>query len=250
MAMARLITNFMSTGTHAARPATPTLGTGEIALYYETDTLHMFAYVSGAWTQIDSVSAGAALVQNKSVILASHATGITLAVAPTQHNLLIALVADESTSPTAAAGWTLITSASAAHDGYGILWKLAGAGESTTQTPCSDTHAGTITMFEISNAAPGACTAVTEFSGTSIPETPTNTKATGGGGIIVGVYVNRTTNAPTSITGTGVSADNTASGSSRYAAAFHISPAVNGTNTVTAAYAGSEGGVFIACAVG
>lgn len=250
MATARKITDFMSSGTHAARPATPPgLGTGEIAVYYETDTLHMFAYVSGAWVQIDSAGATAAsIVQNSSVALASHATGITLAGAPVQGNLLMALVSDITTSPTAGAGWTMIASASAAQDGYGVLYKLAGASEPAAQTPCSDTHSGTITIFEINNGAPGIVTAVPGYTGTAVAESPISSK--GSGGLIVGVFVNRTTTGPTSITGTGVAADNTASGSGRFAAAFHITNPVNGANSVTANYATSQGGVFIGISVG
>src|SRR5579872_7116317 len=103
MATARNITNFIASGTHAARPVTPTLLAGETAVYYETDTLHMFAFpFGGAWTQIDSVGGSVpAIVQNACVAVAAHTTGITLGSAPINGNLLIALVSDQSTSPSA-----------------------------------------------------------------------------------------------------------------------------------------------------
>lgn len=250
MATARKITDFMASGTHAARPATPPgLGAGEIAFYYETDTLHLFAYVSGAWTQIDSPSAAPTIVQNASITLAAHSTGIVLGAAPIAGNLLVALVSDISTSPTAGAGWTQIASASAAQDGYGVLWKLAGAGESTTQVPASDAHAGTVTVFELNNAAPGIFTVAPGYTGTAVAESPVSSKSNGNG-LILGVFVNRTTVGPTSLTGTGVVADSTATGNGRAVAAFHINTPNNGANVVTANYATSQGGLFIAIGVG
>lgn len=249
MSTPKRITDYMAYGTHAARPASPSVNAGETALYYETDTTDSFIWSGAAWVKANG-SAPTSVVQNKSITGASHATGITLTSAPIQGNLLIALVSDQPGAPSAGAGWTMIASAGAAQDGYGVLWKLAGAGESATQTPCSDTHQGTITVYEISNGSPGAVTAVTGYTGTAVAEIAVNTKLTGGGGLIIGIFVNRSTTGPTSLTGTGVALDNTASGVSRFVQAFRITSPVNGNNTVTANYATSQGGVFVAIAVG
>lgn len=251
MATARKITDFMSSGTLAARPATPPgLGTGEIAIYYTTDTLHMFAYVGGAWVQIDSAGSAPTIVQVKSVCQASHATGITMGSAPVNGNLLVAFGSDQTSSPSIGTGWEMLQQASAANDGYGVAIKLAGAGESATQTPFSDSHQGTITLYEVNNAAGGLVSVDLAFSNTAVVETAKSTKASSG--LVLGVFVNRTTTGPTSITGTGVSADaaGNATGVGRACAPFHISAPANGSNTVTANYATSQGGQFVAIALG
>lgn len=251
MTNARSILSFLKTDTHANRPATPTLGAGEMMLYYETDTSHLFAYIQGTgWVQIDSsAGAGASIVQNKSVAVASHATGITLTSGPVQGNLLVAFISDQTGQPTVNTGWEMLQQAAAINDGYGVAIKIAGASESTTQTPASDAHAGTYTVYELSNAAGGLVSAVTQFSGSTVAETANHTKSTGNG-LVIGCFVNRTTSGPTSITGTGVIADNTASGQGRFAAAFHVGSPSNGANTITANYATSQGGVFMALSIG
>lgn len=251
MSSARSMLTFMQSGLHANRPATPSLLTGEIALYYETDTSHLFAYIQGTgWVQIDSAASNApTIVQNSSVALSNHSVGITLSSAPVQGNMLVAFVSDQTGGSTAGAGWLILEDVAAANDDGCVLIKIAGASESATQTPVSDGHQGTITVYELTNAAGGLPTVVTQYTGSAVTENPNSTKATGNG-LIIGAFVNRTTSGPTSITGTGVTADNTASGVGRFAAGFHISAAANGTNAVTANYATSQGGVFMALCVG
>lgn len=250
MATARKITDFMSTGTHAARPATPTLGTGEIAVYYEADTLHMFAYVSGSWVQIDSASVAPTVVQVKSVAQASHATGITLAGAPTNGNLLVAFGSDQTSSPTANTGWQMLQQAGFANDGYGVAIKQAGAGESATQTPFSDSHQGTITIFEITPAAGGLSKVDGNFTGTAVAETAPSTKSSGG--LVIGLFVSRGTVAASSLTGTGVTADTAGNvtGVNRTVSPFHITNPVSGNNTVTANYSPSQSGLFVSLSLG
>lgn len=60
MASSSRIIDYLGEGTHAARPVTPTLPTGGIGLYYETDTLATFLWnVAGAaWVQIAGPSVG------------------------------------------------------------------------------------------------------------------------------------------------------------------------------------------------
>lgn len=195
----------------------------------------------------------ATFVQVKSAALASHATGVTFGVAPTQGNLLVALISDQASSPSVntAGGWFNLGSASAAQDGYGIFVKLAGASEPANQTPCTDTHQGTITIFEVNNGSGGIPTAVPGYNAAAVAENPVCTKITGGGGLIVGVYVNRSLNLPTSITGTNVAAKaaGNTTGVGRAVAPFIITSPLNNTNTVTANYAVAEGGVFMGLGV-
>lgn len=247
MTTARTILNFMSSGLHSARPATPTLNTGEIAFYYETDTNHLFAYVSGGWTQIDSSSAGATIVQEVSAALSSHATGVTMTSGPVQGNLLIAMISDQVSLPTVNTGWTELQTKTGVNDDAAIMYKLAGASESTSQTPCSDTHQGTITIYEISGGSAAPFDIVEDYSGSAVTETAHSGKSSG---LIIGVFVNRSLTGPTSITGTNVTADTPVSGVSRTIAPFHISPAADGANTATANYGTSQGGLFIAVSVG
>jgi hypothetical protein len=49
MATSQLVTDYIQHGTHASRPATPNVGTGVAAFYYETDTLSLFAWNGSAW---------------------------------------------------------------------------------------------------------------------------------------------------------------------------------------------------------
>lgn len=79
-------------------------------------------------------------------------TSITLTSAPTNGNLLVAIC--QSGSAAQGAGWTLQSSSST-----GIYWgvvatKVAGAGESTTQTPIAAAGGGPVIMiWEIAGAA-------------------------------------------------------------------------------------------------
>lgn len=194
-------------------------------------------------------SGGAAptIVQNALVAVASHATGITLLAAPTNGNLLIAFCSDTTTSPTIGAGWTMIASASAAQDGYGIAWKLAGAGESVTQVPFSDAHAGIISLFECNTAASGAFSAFTGFtSAPNITENLFNQKPSQA--LIVGVVIVR---ALVNATGfTGATADNQTTGQGRGGNNFHVTAPAQGNNAVTANYAAAQGGLMVSLALG
>jgi hypothetical protein len=44
-----LISSYLGHGTHAARPATPNVAAGVVAIYYETDTLQTFIWDGAAW---------------------------------------------------------------------------------------------------------------------------------------------------------------------------------------------------------
>lgn len=61
MTVSSVFQDYMKEGTHAARPATPAVGTNGIAIYYETDTTNTFLYDStgAAWVQINGGGGGA-----------------------------------------------------------------------------------------------------------------------------------------------------------------------------------------------
>lgn len=252
--MSHLITDYCARGLDAAKPGSPNIGAGETGFYWATDTLKLYGWTGAAWAQVNTGTGGPSIVQVASMAGASHAPGVVLAGAPTAGNLLVAFASDQATAPSinTAAGWSSLGTASAAQDGYGIAIRLAQGGDSATQIPFNDTHQGTATVYEVNNASGGLPSFALGFSGTAVAETPNNTKATGSGGIILGVFVNRTTVGPTSITGTGVTADTAGNvtGVGRAVAPFHISGATNGLNTVTANYATSQGGMFAAICVG
>jgi hypothetical protein len=46
-----LITDYLHVGTHASRPESPPMPSGGAALYYETDTLHLFLWNGSAWVE-------------------------------------------------------------------------------------------------------------------------------------------------------------------------------------------------------
>lgn len=253
--MSHVITDYMARGLDAAKPGAPNISAGETGLYWATDTLKLYGWTGAAWVQVNTGVGGTAIVQVKSAAVASVATGVTLGAAPTNGNFLVAFIADQAAFPTvnAAGGWiSLGTSAAAANDDGAVFIKLAGAGESATQTPSTSAHQGVITIFELSNAAGGYLTTAVDQTGTAIAKTATSTKSTGGGGLIIGVFVNRSTTGPTSLTGTGVTADaaGNITGVGRAAAPFHVTGPTSGLNTITANYATSQGAIFMAVSIG
>lgn len=231
------LSNYLTSGTHAARPATPTLGTNEISFYYETDTLNTFVYVTGTgWVQVNP--GPPAIVQQKA---ATGSGSVTLASAPIAGNLLIGLTSDGGTSENPGTGWTKLAFNVASQDGAGIYWKLAGGSESTTQTPTTATPGG-ICVFEINNGSPGAFTQNVDLSGTAIAASTVSTKLTSS--LIVGMACNRSASvAPSSITGATL-LGTLAQGSSRTVQMFKVTAPANGTNTVTANYSPSQGAII------
>jgi hypothetical protein len=102
-------------------------------------------------------------VQFKSVAVGDLSTGITLDAAPTNGNLLVAIVfnATATVAPASNAGWTSADSDTNLPD-HTVMYRFAGAGESATQNPTSSTDGGSIIIYEFSGAlgiiAPGATT--------------------------------------------------------------------------------------------
>src|SRR4051812_4466090 len=60
MAYSGLVTEYLGAGLLAARPATPSVGPGVLALYYATDTPGMWAWNGSAWTSVTGSGGGGA----------------------------------------------------------------------------------------------------------------------------------------------------------------------------------------------
>lgn len=111
-----------------------------------------------------------AIVQTQAV-QGSGIISVTFGSAPTNGNLLVAFLFDTGGNPTAAGGWTALDLETSAALDTSIFTKVAGAGESTTQTPSSSTGGQTsLIVWEIS----GAATGVVEYqavgsNGVSVP---------------------------------------------------------------------------------
>ncbi len=70
------ITDFIAYGTHAARPATPNVGTGCSSVYFETDTNNAFVWTGSAWAQLNGI--GTTLGSDTDVALSGLANGQVL----------------------------------------------------------------------------------------------------------------------------------------------------------------------------
>jgi len=91
------------------------------------------------------------IVQSATAGVANLSTGVTLPAAPTAGNLLVALFFNCTTTatPAVAGGWTLRGSTSSNPDPV-VCTRVAGVGESATQTPSSSSVGGPIAIMEIS----------------------------------------------------------------------------------------------------
>lgn len=231
-ATSTLITDYMGVGLHSARPATPNVPTGCTALYYETDSTNTFAWSGSAWVQINGTG-GPVIVQTASNAGGSGITGATFGVAPTNGNLLIAFFLN-NTSGGLGAGWTSMAVNNSIDFGA-IAWKVAGAGESTTQNPCSTAGGAAVTIYEISNAAP-SIPAITVAAGAASGSV--NVEATRAGGLLIGAIMNEQTTAlPTAVTGTTL--DSSAGVGSKSTQGYHMSPAA-GLQNIAWTYAASH----------
>jgi hypothetical protein len=113
---------------------------------------------AGKWENANASGGGAGgtpptVVQFDSASVNSTAPSVTMGTAPVNGNLLVAFVFGSSSTPTANTGWTLQTAFS---QGSGFWYfymftKVAGAGESTTQSPVTAGSSGywTVGIYEI-----------------------------------------------------------------------------------------------------
>ena len=131
-----------------------------------------------------------------------------------------------------ASGWTSINTSNAGTDYATIAFKIAGASESTTQTPFSNTGAGSVGIYEIATAG-YSFNAITDASS----ETPNaNLTVQRAGGMIIGAFARPNTTLPTGITG--ATADGTSNTNSSIAG-FHVAAPVAGANDISASYSTS-----------
>lgn len=73
--------------------------------------------------------------------------GVVLPTAPVQNNLLIAIMFSNSSEPVTGSGWTPIVGSGSSTPPCRAVYKIAGSGESTTQTPTS-TPLSNVCIFE------------------------------------------------------------------------------------------------------
>lgn len=210
--------------------------------------------VGGVWTPTTPAGGAPGIVQS-AMAGATHSTGVTMGVAPTNLNFLIALTSDTSTSPTIGAGWTMLSSASETADGYGIAWKIAGVGELTNQVPFSDAHNGVTAIWELSNAGPGVFVVAPGYGSTSTPAITYNNSKAAGSGIVVGLCIPAGTGHTETAISANAAVDQSASfaGVSRSGIAFHVAAPLQGINadTVTITQAGgASSGIILAIAIG
>jgi hypothetical protein len=248
MTTSTLITDYLGIGLAAARPASLSLPAGAVGFYYEEDNNlgFMWDQASTSWVQVTGLSGGStpSIVQNAAEA-DSTSGSITLATAPTQNNLLIAFCSNAA-NVTAASGWAYVaiqgtgvgnggTIQGNGTDFAAVLWKIAGASESATQTPITGTGAGGIMMYEIATGAASMALCL-DTSGASGTLTLEALRSSTGGLIIGALCNNSTTDLPTLVPGT---ADTTANTASRSMAGFHATPA-QGPNALSWTYAGSH----------
>lgn len=236
-----IITDYIGKGLHADRPASPSIASGETAIYYETDTGHTFVWSGAAWIQVDDGGGGGSptIVQSKAA--AGNIGDVTLDAAPTNRNLLVLFITGDT--PTPAADWNKVPYTDSNGSTFScVFWKIAGPSESATQTYRSGTSNVAVVMYEISGGdffgAPYYGTASgtsATFSGLNVPVSPRGT-----GDILIGIAASDNSAAqPSSITGAtaGVAADN---GSDRAGTAFDNTSISSGVNNVTSNYGGSH----------
>ena len=165
---------------------------------------------------------------------------VTLAAPPTNGNLLVALSASQDINPSAGAGWTKspYTIGSAAQDNAGVWYKIAGVGESATQTPSGNTGAITsVQIWELASALMGVPTLQVDLSGTGSAFNVNSQKATGA--ILLGMFVNRS--AAVAPTIAGATLDTITQANNRTIAPWHLNSPTVGNNAVTPTYGSSQG---------
>lgn len=153
MTASTLLSDYIQRGTHATRLAlTANLGTKASGLFFETDTGITLVWTGAAWLPI--AGSPPVVVQSKAAAAASLVSAV-MTTAPTQGNLLIAFVGSSATLA-AAAGWFLVAANTSGTDYGSIFAKVAGASESTTQTPIAAGATTTeIGIWEVSGARLG-----------------------------------------------------------------------------------------------
>ena len=128
----------------------PTGAAPASTIYFDTAN-NMTGYIgfSGRWKPFSQGGAPSLPTVMQSGINTGNITGITLGSAPTQGNILVALVTHAANNITPGSGWTALYNGNGAVDGVSCFTKTAGAGESATQNSNSAISSGVIAMFEV-----------------------------------------------------------------------------------------------------
>jgi hypothetical protein len=173
---------------------------------------------------------------------------VTLAGAPTNGNLLVALSGSQDINPGANAGWTKspYSIGSAAQDNAVMWYKICGAGESATQVPSGSGAQTAIQMWELASALMGVPTLQVDLSGTGSAFAVNSQKATGA--ILLGMFVNR--NAAVAPTIAGATIGTLTQASNRTIAPWVQSSPTVGANNVTPTYGSSQGYMQAAVQIG
>ncbi|HVP57596.1 MAG TPA: hypothetical protein VMU02_05825 [bacterium] len=200
------------------------------------DTL--FWSPEGGWQQVSTGGGGGSTptVVQSAINAGSSISTVTMGSAPTHGNLLICFQLKGNVS--AGSGWHEGWTADSGGANFSrVLWKIAGAGESTTQTPLSTTTACVLAVFEVSGGIAGCVPDYGDATGTSKALGATCVSPTG---IIIGAVAQENgTQLPSSISGATGGA--TATGSAEAGQLFTNLTPTQGyqANTITANYGSS-----------
>lgn len=149
----QLLTDFLGIGALASRPSSPNLAANTVGFWYDTTNSVLTFWNGSVWGSIVSNAPTIVQVGQKTGTVGT----VTMGAAPTQNNLLVALVSTQGVNPAASAGWTIVpgTNSTNSKEDLCAFYKVAGAAESTSQTPTTDANTGCVTIFEIKNATTG-----------------------------------------------------------------------------------------------
>jgi hypothetical protein len=246
MATSSLISDYMQYGLLASRPVTPSVPASATALYYATDNGNTYAWSGAAWVQVNVGSTpGASIVQSASMAGGTEGS-VTMGVAPTNGNLLVAMVFDFGNSAVGGAGWTGVQGLTGAGDGIGWGWKIAGAGESTTQSPASNAQLGCVAVYELALGNEGLAIAVKDVNTATLA---ISARATKPNQLIIGAVDCQAGGiTPTGITGADHSS--TLTGVNRSITLFDVKPVAAGIATINVTWAAAHVSAYLAMAVG
>lgn len=228
-----LLTDFIGYGLAANMPVSPNVPAGCSALYYQTDTTTLKVWNGAAWVTVSAAPAAPAVVQ--SAAASTSVTAVTFSGAPANGNLLVAFAAGPSISP--AAGWSrAVPEAGVFTKFIDCFFKIAGAGESTTQTPCNSAT-DNLLVYEISGANLGNTNWGSQNSTAAATTLPSSKNS---GGLIIGAAYNESDGTfPSSVTGASLDAQHANSTTSSITG-FHAATSGTGSNTLTINSAASK----------
>jgi hypothetical protein len=233
-----LITDYLGSGLHSARPVTPTPPSGGFCMYYETDTGNTFAWNGTGWIQVNSsgvVTPAVVQVAVSALGSGNVSLGATFAAFPTTGNLLIGVVSDFSSSIINGTGWTpVVTGNGATNDGFGWGYKIAGASEPKLQTPSSEASNGAVVVWEVNlGCSPGIIVTLFNTSATAAVAYKTvkaNQLVIGACNHLAAVAAPTMTNADH---------HSTVTGTTRTVTYWDFTPAATGAHTTTAVHSSS-----------